>query len=100
MPNYKLLVEYDGTRYRGWQTQKNTDRTVAGVLERAAADVFGEPVRMIGAGRTDAGVHARGQVANFRAERRLAGFEIQHGINDRLDAAGVRSPRRAPPPPA
>jgi tRNA pseudouridine38-40 synthase len=84
MPNYKLIVEYDGTRYRGWQTQKNTDRTVAAVLERAATDLFGEPVRLIGAGRTDAGVHARGQVANFHATRRLAGIEIQHGINDRL----------------
>jgi len=86
MPNYKLVIEYDGTRYRGWQTQKNTDRTVAAVLERAASDVFGEPVRMIGAGRTDAGVHARAQVANFHAGRRLAGMEIQHGINDRLPA--------------
>src|SRR6476646_5133087 len=84
MPNYKLVIEYDGTRYRGWQTQKNTDRTVAAVLERAATDLFGEPVRMIGAGRTDAGVHARGQVANFHAARRLAGIEIQHGVNDRL----------------
>jgi len=86
MPNYKLILEYDGTRYRGWQTQKNTDRTVAAVLERAASELFGEPVRMIGAGRTDAGVHARGQVANFHAAKRLAGIEIQHGVNDRLPA--------------
>ncbi|HET7451686.1 MAG TPA: tRNA pseudouridine(38-40) synthase TruA [Thermoanaerobaculia bacterium] len=86
MPNYKLIVEYDGTRYRGWQTQKNTDRTVAAVLDRAASDLFGEPVRMTGAGRTDAGVHALGQVANFRAAKRLAGAEIRYGINDRLPA--------------
>ncbi len=84
MPNFKLTIEYDGTRYRGWQTQKNTDRTVAGVLERAASDLFGEPIRLTGAGRTDAGVHARGQVANFNAAHRLAGLEIQYGINDRL----------------
>ena len=84
MPNYKLLLEYDGTRYRGWQTQKNTDRTVAAVLERAASELFGERVRMIGAGRTDAGVHARGQVASFHAAGRLAGIEIRHGVNDRL----------------
>ena len=84
MPNYKLTIEYDGTRYRGWQTQKNTDRTVAAVLERAASALFGEPVRLIGAGRTDAGVHALGQVANFRAAKRLAGLEIQYGINDGL----------------
>ena len=84
MPNYKLTVEYDGTRYRGWQTQKNTDRTVAAVLERAASALFGEPIRMTGAGRTDAGVHALAQVANFRAEKRLAGLEIQYGVNDAL----------------
>ena len=79
-----MIVEYDGTRYRGWQTQKNTDRTVAAVLERAASELFGEPVRLAGAGRTDAGVHALGQSASFRASRRLAGLEIQYGINDRL----------------
>jgi len=84
MPNFKLILEYDGTRYRGWQTQKNTDRTVAAVLERAASDLFGEPIRLTGAGRTDAGVHARGQVANFHAVKRLAGVEIQYGLNDRL----------------
>jgi tRNA pseudouridine38-40 synthase len=86
VPTYKLTIEYDGTRYRGWQTQKNTDRTVAAVLERAASAVFGEPVRMTGAGRTDAGVHALAQVANFRAEKRLAGLEIQYGMNDALPA--------------
>jgi len=84
MPNYKLTVEYDGTRYRGWQTQKNTDRTVAAVLERAASALFEEPVRLTGAGRTDAGVHALAQVASFRAAKRLAGQEIRYGINDAL----------------
>ena len=86
MPNYKLTIEYDGTRYRGWQTQKNTDRTVAAILEHAISDLFGEPARLTGAGRTDAGVHALGQVANFRAARRLAGVEIRQGVNDRLPA--------------
>jgi len=84
MPNYKLTVEYDGTRYRGWQTQKNTDRTVAAVLERAASALFEEPIRLTGAGRTDAGVHALAQVASFRAEKRLAGQEIRYGVNDAL----------------
>ena len=98
MPNYKLTVEYDGTRYRGWQTQKNTDRTVAAVLERAASGLFGEPVRMTGAGRTDAGVHALAQVANFRAARRLAGIEVQYGINDALPSdVNVLSAEEADP---
>jgi tRNA pseudouridine38-40 synthase len=86
MPTYRLILEYDGTRYRGWQTQKNTERTVAGALERAASDLFEEPVRIHGAGRTDAGVHALGQVAHFRAPSRRGGAEILHGLNDRLPA--------------
>jgi tRNA pseudouridine38-40 synthase len=98
MPNYKLTIEYDGTRYRGWQTQKNTDRTVAAVLERAASALFDEPVRLTGAGRTDAGVHALAQVANFRAEKRLAGQEIQYGINDVLPSdVNVLSAEEADP---
>ncbi len=98
MPNYKLTVEYDGTRYRGWQTQKNTDRTVAAVLERAASALFEEPVRLTGAGRTDAGVHALAQVANFRAAKRLAGQEIRYGINDALPSdVNVLSAEEADP---
>ncbi len=84
MPTYKLTLEYDGTRYRGWQTQTNTERTVAAALERAASDLLGEPTRVHGAGRTDAGVHALGQVAHFRTKKTLAGDEIVHGLNDRL----------------
>jgi tRNA pseudouridine38-40 synthase len=84
MPTYKLILEYDGTRYRGWQTQKNTDRTVAGALERAASELFGEPIRVHGAGRTDAGVHALAQVAHLKAKTLLAGREIEYGLNDRL----------------
>ena len=84
MPTYKLLLEYEGTRYRGWQTQKNTDRTVAAALERAASGLLGEETRIHGAGRTDAGVHALGQVAHFRTKTSLAPAEIVYGLNDRL----------------
>ena len=84
MPAWKTTLEYDGTRYRGWQSQKNTDRTVQGVLARAARELFEEDVAIGGAGRTDAGVHALAQVAHLKAKRRLPEREIEHGLNDRL----------------
>ncbi len=84
MPAWKLTLEYDGTRYRGWQSQKNTDRTVQGVLARAARELFGEDVALGGSGRTDAGVHALAQVAHLKAKKRLPEVEIEHGLNDRL----------------
>ena len=84
MPTWKLTLEYDGTRYRGWQSQKNTDRTVQGVLLRAAHELLGEDAAAGGAGRTDAGVHALAQVAHLKARRELPTREIQEGLNDRL----------------
>lgn len=65
MTVFKLLLEYDGSRYSGWQDQKNA-RTVMGELRRVAVAVFQGPVEMQGAGRTDAGVHALGQVAHIK----------------------------------
>jgi len=72
----KLTVEYEGTRYRGWQEQKNA-RTVAGELRRALEAALATPVELGGAGRTDAGVHALAQVAHvkWRGKARLGGFE-------------------------
>ena len=71
MPTWKLTIEYEGTRYHGWQSQKNADRTVQGVLVRAARELLGEDATVGGAGRTDAGVHALAQVAHLRARRTL-----------------------------
>ncbi len=65
MPNIKLLIEYDGTHFVGWQIQPN-GRSVQEEIATVLSRVLQEPVNLIGAGRTDAGVHARGQVANFR----------------------------------
>jgi tRNA pseudouridine38-40 synthase len=84
VPTWKLTIEYDGTRYRGWQSQKNTERTVQGVLARAAQELFGEDVALGGSGRTDAGVHALAQVAHLKAKKSLAPLAIEHGLNDRL----------------
>ena len=84
MPTWRLTLEYDGTRYRGWQAQKNTDRTVQGALFRAAGELLGEPVSVGGAGRTDGGVHALAQVAHLRCNRALGTRELREGLNDRL----------------
>ena len=64
--NYKLDISYDGTRYRGWQKQPGADNTIQGKLESVIGRLLDTEVEVLGAGRTDAGVHAAGQVANFR----------------------------------
>ena len=84
MPAWKVTLEYDGTRYRGWQSQKNTERTIQGVLGRAAQELLGADARVGGAGRTDAGVHALAQVAHLRARQPMREREILRGLNDRL----------------
>lgn len=63
--NYKMILQYDGTRYDGWQKQGNTDQTIQGKLEMVLEKLVGKPVEVHGSGRTDAGVHALGQAANF-----------------------------------
>lgn len=84
---WKLTLEYDGTKYHGWQEQANA-KTIQGELRRAAEDLFGERVELGGAGRTDAGVHALAQVAHLklRQKSRLRSQEILFGLNDRLPA--------------
>jgi tRNA pseudouridine38-40 synthase len=83
MPTYKLTIEYEGTRYSGWQAQGNTQKTVQGHLARAASQVLGE-VDIGGAGRTDAGVHAAAQVAHLRARKAVDPQQIVRKINDLL----------------
>ena len=83
MPTYKLTIEYEGTRYSGWQAQGNTQKTVQGHLARAASQVLGE-VDIGGAGRTDAGVHAAAQVAHLRARKAIDPQLIVRKINDLL----------------
>ena len=83
MPTYKLTIEYEGTRYSGWQAQGNTPKTVQGRLLQAARDVFGE-VDIGGAGRTDAGVHAAGQVAHLRIHRAIDPIQMMRKMNDLL----------------
>ncbi len=85
MPTWKLTIEYKGTRYQGWQEQKN-GRTVQGELRKAAEDFFGEKVDLGGSGRTDAGVHGLAQVAHLRATCRRPVEQIQWELNERLPA--------------
>ncbi len=76
----KLTIEYDGTDYVGWQLQEN-GRSVQEVLERGLAQILRENIRIVGAGRTDAGVHARGQVASFRMESSLHCHQLLRSLN-------------------
>jgi tRNA pseudouridine38-40 synthase len=81
--NFKIIIEYDGTNFHGWQRQ-NEDRTVQGEIEKAISAMTVRQVSLYGSGRTDAGVHALGQVANFRCETELAPVAIQKGLNSLL----------------
>jgi tRNA pseudouridine38-40 synthase len=84
MPRYRLTLEYDGSAFYGWQIQLH-DTTVQGVLTDAIAKINGEPAMVQGAGRTDAGVHALGQVAHVDLTREWDTFVLRNAIN-----AGVR----------
>lgn len=68
MSNYRMVIQYDGTRYRGWQILGDSDVTIQGKLAAVISQMTGEEVSVIGSGRTDAGVHAIGQVANFHLQ--------------------------------
>lgn len=87
MTVFKLLLEYDGSRYSGWQEQKNA-RTVMGELRKAAVSVFHGNVELHGAGRTDAGVHALGQVAHLKVVQQVkeAPAVLMRRMNDLLPA--------------
>ena len=89
MPNphpiktFKLIIEYDGSGFHGWQRQKN-DRTVQETIEKALERMTGEELTLIGSGRTDARVHAKGQVASFQTTSRLDAQIFYNGLNSLL----------------
>jgi tRNA pseudouridine38-40 synthase len=84
MSRYKLTIEYDGTRYSGWQMQKG-GKTIQGEILDASRDLFKtDKLDIFGAGRTDGGVHALAQVAHLEVDTDLALLKIKYGINDRL----------------
>ncbi len=89
MPRYRLIIEYDGTSYVGWQRQAH-GRSIQSAIEEAIANFTGEAVRITGAGRTDAGVHARGQVAHADLARIWPAETVRNALNAHLGQAGDR----------
>ncbi len=81
--NYRLLLQYDGTDFHGWQVQDG-QRTVQGELERTLSLLEDAPVQVVGSGRTDAGVHAEGQIANVRLNRPFTPDKLRVAINGNL----------------
>ena len=76
MRNLRLDICYDGTRYRGWQRLAGVENTIQGKLEQTLTRILGEPIEISGSGRTDAGVHALGQVANFHCHSQMSTAEV------------------------
>jgi len=96
MRQIRLVVEYDGTSLHGWQRQHGAP-TVQQHLEDALAQLLQHPTPVVGASRTDAGVHARGQVASFRTERPIPLHGIRRGLNSMLpDSIAIRDAAEAP----
>ncbi len=79
--NYKMTISYDGSRYQGWEHQPTTDMTIQGKLENVLSTMVGVPVEVIGAGRTDAGVHAKAMVANAKFDTTMKPEEIKDYMN-------------------
>lgn len=84
MKNYKIIVQYDGTKYNGWQRQKNTKNTIQEKFESVLSLMCGKNVEIFASGRTDAGVHAQAQVANFKCETDKTCAEIMDYLNHYL----------------
>lgn len=83
LKNFKITLEYDGSKFHGWQRQKH-DRTIQAEIESVLEHIIGHQIAVIGSGRTDSGVHALEQVANFRCDTRLAAVDIQKALNSLL----------------
>ena len=82
--NFKITIEYDGARYHGWQRQKK-DRTIQEEIETAILTMISQKVSLTGSGRTDAGVHAYAQVANFKCKTELGPHDLLAGLNSLTD---------------
>lgn len=98
MRNLRLDICYDGTRYKGWQRLSGTDNTIQGKIETALSRILGESIEISGSGRTDAGVHARGQVASFHCESDMSTEEILSNLRRYLpEDIGIYSCKEVSP---
>ena len=98
MRNLRLDICYDGTRYRGWQRLPGVENTIQGKIEQALSRILGEPIEISGSGRTDAGVHASNQVANFHCESSMPAEEILAQLRRYLpEDIGIHSCKEASP---
>ena len=98
MRNIRLDICYDGTRYNGWQRQTSHDNTIQGKIETALSRILGEPIEISASGRTDTGVHARGQVANFHTESTMVCADILAELRKYLpEDIGIYSCREVSP---
>lgn len=98
MPNFALTLSYDGTRYKGWQRQGNTDNTIEAKVEAALMRILGQSVELAASGRTDAGVHARAQVCSFHAHTDMDSKAILAALRSALpDDIGAMELREAAP---
>ena len=84
MTNFKMTIRYDGSEYRGWQRLGKGENTIQGKIETVLGKMTGEPIEIIGASRTDAGVHALAQVANFPTDSRCSAAEVKAYLNSYL----------------
>lgn len=84
MKNIKLTIEYDGKRYLGWQRLGDSEKTIQGKIEGVLSQMTGETIEIIGSGRTDAGTHAKGQVANFKTATTMSPDQILTFLNHQL----------------
>lgn len=97
MRNFKIVIQYEGTKYQGWQRQESTGNTIQGKFEAILSKMTGSKVQIDGSGRTDAGVHAYGQVANFKINTHMSAQEILEYINRYLpEDIGVIEIREMP----
>ena len=84
MTNYKMVIQYDGGRYKGWQRLGGSENTIQGKIESVLSEMVGEAIEITGSSRTDAGVHALAQVANFKTDKDFSPAEVREYLNKYL----------------